>query len=399
MTLKNHQNIIIKINNIQDNINLNKEENTNFNPFFNQNYFSSHKNNFNDNILNNKLQCKNIDFPNQKNTSSQNLFQTNIPPHQIISNLNFSFFNNLNTSTDLKEDSSLKGNNESLYKNNYLNKNDIQNNNNKLIKPMFYNESNTFQKENIQLNKALIQINQGRIKLKESAKFKKRNIFNKFKVYHIEPKKIKDKLSYKQRHKRKYKPDDIRKKIKARFHKSIKNIVNENLRQAGSKYLFSFLPQIFISSISRDKNHQVLNISYRDLIKKDFISNIDDKKYKNKNVDLVKYKNNLKVLEYLDQNPDICERSGFDIISKMKYGDLLEEYFKSYEFEKAINKLREENEEEDYIKEYINKAKTYVKFFSEIPFKINKKKIIKKNKDIAIEIDDKEKEKIKKINN
>ena len=399
MTLKNHQNIIIKINNIQDNINLNKEENTNFNPFFNQNYFSSPKNNFNDNILNNKLQCKNIDFPNQTNTSSQNLFQTNIPPHQIISNLNFSFFNNLNTSMDLKEDSSLKGNNESLYKNNYLNKNDIQNNNNKLIKPMFYNEPNTFQKENIQLNKALIQINQGRIKLKESAKFKKRNIFNKFKVYHIEPKKIKDKLSYKQRHKRKYKPDDIRKKIKARFHKSIKNIVNENLRQAGSKYLFSFLPQIFISSISRDKNHQVLNISYRDLIKKDFISNIDDKKYKNKNVDLVKYKNNLKVLEYLDQNPDICERSGFDIISKMKYGDLLEEYFKSYEFEKAINKLREENEEEDYIKEYINKAKTYVKFFSEIPFKINKKKIIKKNKDIAIEIDDKEKEKIKKINN
>jgi hypothetical protein len=399
MTLKNHQNIIIKINNIQDNINLNKEENTNFNPFFNQNYFSSPKNNFNDNILNNKLQCKNIDFPNQTNTSSQNLFQTNIPPHQIISNLNFSFFNNLNTSMDLKEDSSLKGNNESLYKNNYLNKNDIQNNNNKLIKPMFYNEPNTFQKENIQLNKALIQINQGRIKLKESAKFKKRNIFNKFKVYHIEPKKIKDKLSYKQRHKRKYKPDDIRKKIKARFHKSIKNIVNENLRQAGSKYLFSFLPQIFISSISRDKNHQVLNISYRDLIKKDFISNIDDKKYKNKNVDLVKYKNNLKVLEYLDQNPDICERSGFDIISKMKYGDLLEEYFKSYEFEKAINKLREENEEEDYIKEYINKAKTYVKFFSEIPFKINKKKIIKKKKDIAIEIDDKEKEKIKKINN
>ena len=399
MTLKNHQNIIIKINNIQDNINLNKEENTNFNPFFNQNYFSSPKNNFNDNILNNKLQCKNIDFPNQTNTSSQNLFQTNIPPHQIISNLNFSFFNNLNTSMDLKEDSSLKGNNESLYKNNYLNKNDIQNNNNKLIKPMFYNEPNTFQKENIQLNKALIQINQGRIKLKESAKFKKRNIFNKFKVYHIEPKKIKDKLSYKQRHKRKYKPDDIRKKIKARFHKSIKNIVNENLRQAGSKYLFSFLPQIFISSISRDKNHQVLNISYRDLIKKDFISNIDDKKYKNKNVDLVKYKNNLKVLEYLDQNPDICERSGFDIISKMKYGDLLEEYFKSYEFEKAINKLREENEEEDYIKEYVNKAKTYVKFFSEIPFKINKKKIIKKKKDIAIEIDDKEKEKIKKINN
>jgi hypothetical protein len=51
-------------------------------------------------------------------------------------------------------------------------------------------------------------------------------------------------------HKRKYKPDDIRKKIKARFHKSIKNIINENLRKAGSKKLFTFFPQIFISSIN-----------------------------------------------------------------------------------------------------------------------------------------------------
>lgn len=31
--------------------------------------------------------------------------------------------------------------------------------------------------------------------------------------------------------KRKYKPDDIRKKIKARFHKLIKNIINENLKK------------------------------------------------------------------------------------------------------------------------------------------------------------------------
>ena len=85
-------------------------------------------------------------------------------------------------------------------------------------------------------------------------------------------------------------------------------------------------------------------------------------------------------MEYLDKNPEICQNSGFDIISKMKYSDLLDEYFKSDEFEKAIYKLKEENEEEDYINEYKIKAKGYVKFFSELPLKIkNSKNIIIEN--------------------
>ena len=105
-------------------------------------------------------------------------------------------------------------------------------------------------------------------------------------------------------------------------------------------------------------------------MEKNFVKESDEKKYKNKNVDFSKYKKNLSVLEYLDNNPDICEKSGFDLISKMKYSDLLDEYFQSDEFERAIFKLREEQEDEEYIKEYISKSKTYVKFFMEIPFKI-----------------------------
>ena len=57
----------------------------------------------------------------------------------------------------------------------------------------------------------------------------------------------------------------------------------------------------------------------------------------------------------------------------MKYSVLLDEYFSSTEFQHAIKKLQEENEEEDYIKEYIKKAKNYVKFFSVSPSKINSK--------------------------
>ena len=386
MTLLQPQNLVIKINSIKDNIEyLIKDSDKESKPFFIQNTLNTPTSNINSPKNNNK-NSKAI-FATSPQANNQVLSQNNSTAH-TMSNNKLNQINNANSSNTSNDDSSLKENNEPL---NYTIKNKSVSN--VLIKPKFYEESNNINNyNNVILNNAVITKSQGRIKFKESAKFKKRKVFNKFKVYRIEPRKDKEKISYKQRHKRKYKPDDIRKKIKARFHKSIKNIVNENLKQAGSKHLFSFLPQIFISSISREKNHQVLNMSYRDLIKKDFISNIDEKKYKNKRVDLAKYKNNLNVLDYLDKNPEICEKSGFDIISKMKYGDLLEEYFKSDEFNRAINKLYLENEEEDYIKEYINKAKSYVKFFSEVPFKIKINKIKKKSDSLAIEIKNNKKE-------
>ena len=68
----------------------------------------------------------------------------------------------------------------------------------------------------------------------------------------------------------------------------------------------------------------------------------------------------------------------------MKYSDLLDEYFKSDEFSRAIKKLKEENEEEDYINEYVKKAKSYVSFFSQVPFKVKLNKI-KKNEIIQLD--------------
>ena len=393
MTSNQTSNIIINVNTIKDNIeSLNKDPKIYFNTSLTKNSTNSPKNtyfspNFTINVINQD--------PSPMTVAKNKRLKTKFKTIQSKSNLKFKSLKNINIPTNsnkdlpLKESEVSKKNLEHL-KNNII-KNQIQtNNNNKLIEPKFYDGSN-----DMVISNPIRDINYTRIKFRESARFKDRNLFNKFKVFHYVPKIGKERLSSKLRHKRKYKPDDIRKKIKARFHKSIKNIINENLRQAGSKYLFSFLPQIFISSIARDKNHQVLNLSYREIIQKDFISNIDEKKYKNKNVDLAKYKNNLNVLEYLDQNPEICEKSGFDIISNMKYSDLLDEYFKSVEFEKAIKKLKEENEEEEYIREYIKKAKNYVNFFSEVPFKINTKKKLKNNEFLSVEIKDNEETKEK----
>ena len=163
--------------------------------------------------------------------------------------------------------------------------------------------------------------------------------------------------------KRKFKPDDIRKKIKARFHKIIKNIINENLKKAGSKELFDFIPQSFIGNVSKKINNKALNLTYKELLSTDFNNEF---KMDSSKVDNTKFLRNQKVLKYLEENPEISERAGFDIIQDMKYIDLLKLYFISTQFENSIQQLKNENESSDYIQEYIYRAKTYIRFFSQL---------------------------------
>ena len=163
--------------------------------------------------------------------------------------------------------------------------------------------------------------------------------------------------------KRKFKPDDIRKKIKARFHKLIKNLINENLKHAGSQELFDFMPQSFIGNVAKKLNSKVIDFTYKELILYDFNKEINTD-YLNAKVDYAKFYKNKKVLQYLEDNPEISKRSGFDIIKDMKYKDLLKMYFSSAQFEKSIFKLKSENESSEYILEYIYRAKTYINFYS-----------------------------------
>ena len=163
--------------------------------------------------------------------------------------------------------------------------------------------------------------------------------------------------------KRKYKSDDIRKKIKSRFHKTFKNIINSNLKKAGSKKLVDFLPQCFIGNVSKKTNFYCLELTFKEILLTDFISEYSDK-YPNKNVDYKKYEKNKEVIQYLEKHPEISKKSGFDIIKNKKYKDLLNIYFNSSEFEDSVFRLKNENETNDYIQEYVLKAKNYVKFYS-----------------------------------
>ena len=168
---------------------------------------------------------------------------------------------------------------------------------------------------------------------------------------------------------RKFKPDNIRKKIKARFHKDLKNVINQKLKKAGSVKLFDLLPQNFITNITIKLNKQALDSTYENIVLHDFL---EDTGGKEKNPDRDKFKKNLEVMKYLDEKKEICQKSEFDKIRKMKYGEMLRIYFSSAEFEKSLVELYEKNKNEkiDYFEDYINKAVSYIDFFKNPPIKI-----------------------------
>ena len=163
---------------------------------------------------------------------------------------------------------------------------------------------------------------------------------------------------------RKYKPDDIRKKIKVRFHKKIKNIINENLKKAGSIKLFSFLPQLFLGNISKKFNYQYMNKTFEEILSTNFSD--FQKEYPNKECDKKQFDKNKETLQYLEKNQEISDISGFDKLKNMKYRDILRHYFSSIEFEQSIKQLEIELEDNEYIQEYVCLAKGYLDYFMDI---------------------------------
>ena len=113
-----------------------------------------------------------------------------------------------------------------------------------------------------------------------------------------------------------------------------------------------------------------MKMPFKNLLTYDFISeelregnhNTVFNRYK-RMVDIKKYQHNLKVMEYLKINQEIVKRSKFDIISNMTVTQMFNEYLKSDEFEKEVNKLEEEGDDINYIKDYISKAFGYVNYF------------------------------------
>lgn len=159
--------------------------------------------------------------------------------------------------------------------------------------------------------------------------------------------------------KRKQNSDNIRKKIKARFLKSLKNVINQKLEKAGSKYFFSFFPQVLITDLSIKSNKAILNLTLRQIYSEKVCYG---KKLNGPNLN--KYNHNLFVLNYLENNKDIKEKSNFNAIKNSKLSEIYKEYLLSKEFGMSISTLKKEKESTKYIKDYIIKAKNFLNFFS-----------------------------------
>jgi hypothetical protein len=170
---------------------------------------------------------------------------------------------------------------------------------------------------------------------------------------------------------RKNKPDNIRKKIKSRFLKILKNKINEKLKSAKSELFFENLPQCFISNISKNGNKFILDLTIKELLNKNFFEDdtskdnsektfIDKKRNPNKE----KYEKNQKVLKYLESKSDIRKSSNFNVISRLTFREVFKEYLKSEEFENDILELKNKNNSDKYIKDYINKAYDFLDYFS-----------------------------------
>ena len=160
-------------------------------------------------------------------------------------------------------------------------------------------------------------------------------------------------------HKRKENSDNIRKKIKARFFKCLKNEINRKLKICGSKYTFSFLPQSFICNLAKAKNKEALDFTLKEIISTSFSD------WKKERVsDLKKYRHNLFVLNYLENNKEISEKSNFNNIKNMKYYKIFNEYLESKEFGLEISTLKKEKENDKYIINYIIKARNLLNFFN-----------------------------------
>ena len=155
--------------------------------------------------------------------------------------------------------------------------------------------------------------------------------------------------------------DNIRKMIKTRFINTyLKKALNEKLAENGFNSVFEYLPQSFVSNVSKKKEKKLLNKTLFEIFEKKEL-------YDQNN--LSNYYHSLKILEQIkiEGNPQL------KAIFNKKYRDIFEEYVNSEEFQLGeINRLKNMNsknkkqtKDEYYIEKYIYLAKHYVEFCSE----------------------------------
>lgn len=173
----------------------------------------------------------------------------------------------------------------------------------------------------------------------EKDSFTEKKIFNQRKRYPV-------------RRRRKENNDNIRKKIKRAFLNSglIKKI-NMIIKNKGGRLFFRKFQMHFVNDVSKKTNKKLLNMTLKEIFTKKEL-------YQNK--ELTCYYHNLKVIE----SQEIQEDEDLKNILNQKYFKIFEEYINSNEFLIDIERLKNNNDDL-YIKRYINHARHFIDFILE----------------------------------
>jgi len=149
--------------------------------------------------------------------------------------------------------------------------------------------------------------------------------------------------------------DNIHKKIKTVFFNNfIYNKINEKLKKKKSRLYFVKFPIRFVNDVKRNTNKDIIYFSLLEIISKKELYNESN---------LNNYYHNLKVIE----NKEALENEELKEILNKKYCELFEEYINSKEFNiDEINRLKNNNFGDVYIKRYIYLAKNFIKYFENL---------------------------------
>lgn len=160
---------------------------------------------------------------------------------------------------------------------------------------------------------------------------------------------------------RMYRTDEIIIKFMGKLFKKLINRINIKLKISKSKKFFRYLPDCFIKEYKKmilkakkKKNLADIDFTLETIFSTEFFK--IEKEILKDNIETIKY---LKKAE----NKTIYENSNFYIFKDYKFSQILKEFFNSKEFGMDISVLKDENQEIEYIKEYIIKVEKFVNFF------------------------------------
>ena len=138
--------------------------------------------------------------------------------------------------------------------------------------------------------------------------------------------------------KRKYMLDNIRKRIKLDFLKSLRKCINKKLEafiSNNSSLKLCNFPNIIVYDTTKKLNKKLLNMTFREILLENSFEEFGHKIKTNLEPKI--WENNKKVLYFLENQND----ANFNIIFNMKIKDIFNEYLISDEFKKNIEHLEE----------------------------------------------------------